>query len=207
MGCRTSLTFSLLMMCCLVAAAKDKKKVLLPDDVLEARTVLVVVDPDAGVALDDPLANRNAQEAVEKALMNWGRFSIVLEASNADLIISIRKGNGKIVQPTVGGVPINNRPVIFEPTDSGGRVGGRSGSPPGVGDPTNSQPIGPTPQVEGGTTQDMFEVFRGKRDDPLGYPPVWRYNAKDALRSPSVPAVDAFKKLIAEAEKQKAARP
>ena len=71
MGCRRSLAFSILMICCLVAAAKDKKKVLLPDDVLEARTVLVVVDPDAGVALDDPLANRNAQEAVEKALMNW----------------------------------------------------------------------------------------------------------------------------------------
>jgi hypothetical protein len=198
---------SLLIMCCLVAAAKDKKKVLLPDDVLEARTVLVVVDPEAGVAVDDPLANRKAQEDVEKALMNWGRFTLALEASNADLIISIRKGSGKVVQPTVAGVPINNRTVIFEPTDSGGRVGGHTGNPPGARDPTNSQPQSPTPQVEAGPAQDMFEVFRGKRDDALDSSPVWRYIAKDALRSPSVPAVDAFRKLIAEAEKQKAATP
>jgi hypothetical protein len=53
----------------------------------------------------------------------------------------------------------------------------------------------------------MFAVFRGKRDDALHSSPVWRYIAKDALRSPSVPAVDAFRKLIAEAEKQKAATP
>jgi hypothetical protein len=194
-------------MCCLAAAAKDKKKILLPDDVLEARTVLVVVDPDAGVAVDDPLANRNTQENVEKALMNWGRFSMVLEASNADLIISVRKGNGKAVQPTVGGVPINNRPVIFEPTDSGGRVGVYTGNPPETGDPTNSQPRSPSPQIEAGPTQDMFAVFRGKRGNALDYPAVWRYNAKDALRSPGVPAVDAFRKLIAEAEKQRAATP
>ncbi len=207
MRCHRILAFSLFVMCCLVAAAKDKKKILLPDDVLEARTVLVVVDPDAGVAVDDPLANRKAQEDVEKALMNWGRFSMVLEASNADLIISVRKGNGKAVQPTVGGVPINDRPVIFEPTDSGGRVGVHTGNPPGAGDPTNSQPRSPSPQIEAGPTQDMFAVYRGKRGDALDSPAVWRYIAKDALQSPGVPAVDAFRKLIAEAEKQRAATP
>lgn len=207
MRCCRSLVFSLLMMCCLVAGAKDKKKVLLPDDVLDARTVLVVVDPEAGVAMDDPLANRKAQEDVEKALMSWGRFTLVMEASSADLIISVRKGNGKTVEPTIGGVPINNRPVIFEPTDSGGRVGGHTGNPQGSGDPSNSQPRSPTPEVEAGPAQDMFAVFRGKRDDALDSPPVWRYIERDGLRSPSVPAVDAFKKLIAEAEKQKAARP
>jgi hypothetical protein len=53
----------------------------------------------------------------------------------------------------------------------------------------------------------MFVVYRGKIDDTLDYPAVWRYIAKDALRSPSVPAVDVFRKLIAEAEKQKAATP
>jgi hypothetical protein len=202
-----SLALALLVMCCLVAKGKDKKKILLPDDILQARTVLVVVDPEAGVAIDDPLANRKAQEDVEKALMNWGRFTLAMEASNADLIISVRKGTGRVVQPTIGGVPINNRTVIFEPTDSGGRVGGHTGNPPGGGDPTNSQPRGPTPQVEAGSAQDLFEVFRGKDSGGLDSPPVWRYTAKDALKAPSVPAVDAFRKLIAEAEKQKAATP
>ncbi len=204
---RWSLAFLLFLACGSVAVAKDKKKVLLPDDILEARTVLVVVDPDSGVSVADPLANRKAQEDVEKALMNWGRFRLAMEASNADLVISVRKGNGKTVQPTVTGVPINNRPIIFEPSDSGGRVGVHTGNAPGTGDPTYSQPQGPSPQMEAGASEDMFAVFRGDREGALDYPPVWRYTTKDALRSPTVPAVDEFRKLIAEAEKQRAARP
>jgi hypothetical protein len=204
---RWSLVLSLLVVCCLVAAGKDKKKVLLPADVLEARTVLVVVDPDAGVAVESPMANRTAQEDVEKALMNWGRFTMAPDASTADLIISVRKGNGKIAQQTVGGIPTNNRPVILEPTDSGIGMGGHTGNPSQIGDPSSPQPRTPSPQEEVGQSQDMFVVYRGKRDDALASPAVWRYSAKDALRSPGVPAVEAFRKVIAEAEKQQAATP
>jgi hypothetical protein len=207
MQLRKCLAFSLSLLCSLSAFAKDKKKVILPNDVLEARTVLVVIDPDAGVAIDAPTANRTAQEDVEKALMNWGRFDIAVDASTADLIISVRKGNGKIAQPTIGGIPTNNRPVIVEPTDSGISIGGHRGNPPQAGDPTNAEPQSPSPQVEVGQAEDTFGVFRGKRDNPLDYPAVWRYSAKDALRSPSVPVVDQFRKLIAEAEKQQASKP
>lgn len=202
-----SVAFSLLLVCCLVAAGKDKKKSLLPTDILEARTVLVVVAPDAGMAIDAPNANRTAQEDVEKALVNWGRFTLATDVSTADLIISVRRGNGKVVQPTIGGVPVNNRPVIFEPTDSGVGMGGHKGNPPQAGDPTNAQPQSPHPQVEVAQAQDMFVVYRGKRDNAFDSPSVWRYSAKDALSSPGVPAVDVFRKLIAEAEKQQAARP
>jgi hypothetical protein len=204
---RWSFALSMALICCLAAAAKDKKKVLLPADILDARTVLVVIDPDAGVDIDAPYANRTAQEDVEKALMKWGRFSMAMDVSTADLIVTVRKGSGKIAQPTIGGVPVNNRPVILQPNDSGIRVGGHSGTPPRSGDPTNSQPQSPHQQVEAGPAQDMFVVFRGKRDDPLDTPAVWRYNAKGALRSPDVPAVDAFRKLILEAEKQRDAKP
>ena len=203
----TFLAVASLMLCCLAAAGKEKKKVLLPADILEARTVLVVVDPEAGVAVDAPYANRKAQEDVEKAIMNWGRFTMAVDASDADLIVTVRKGSGKIAQPTVGGVPINNRPVIFEPSDSRVRIGGHTGNPTQGGDPTNSPPQSPSTRVEAGPAQDMFAVFRGKYGNGLDSPPVWRYSAKDALRSPSVPAVDEFKKLILEAEKQKAATP
>jgi hypothetical protein len=202
-----SLAFSLLLICCLVAAGKDKKKIILPDDVLEARTVLVVVDPDAGIDAEAPNANRTAQEDVEKALMNWGRFTLAPDVSSADLIISIRKGNGKIAQQTIGGVPSNNRPVIFEPTDSGVGIGAHRGTPPQAGDPTGAQPQDPHPQVEVAPAQDMFVVYRGKRDNALDAPAVWRYSAKNALRSPDVPAVDVFRNLIKEAEKQQSATP
>ncbi len=204
---RRGFAFFLLLICCVAAAGKDKKKAVLPTDILEARSVLVVVDPDAGIALDAPYANRTAQEDVEKALMNWGRFVIVTDVSSADLVISIRKGNGKLAQPTVAGVPINNRPVIVEPTDGGIAGAGRRGNAPQLGDPTNAQPERPRPQVEVGETQDTFVVYRGKTDNALDRPAVWRYIAKDALRSPGVPAVEEFRKLIVESEKQRAATP
>jgi hypothetical protein len=194
-------------MCCVAAAAKDKKKVLLPADVLQAETVLVVIDPDAGVPLDAPNANRTAQHAVENALMNWGRFRLATDVSTADLVIVIRKGNGKIAQPTIGGLPTNSRPVILQPGDSGGRVGGSAGTPPMSGDPTGSRTPSPTPQIEVAPAEDIFAVYRGKREDALDAPPVWRYIQKDGLRTPNVPAVDAFRKLIIEAEKQRAANP
>jgi hypothetical protein len=207
---RGSLAVSVcLLLCCVFAAGKDKKKSVLPVDVLQAKTVLVVVDPEAGMAVDSPMANRTAQEDVEKALMNWGRFKLAVDASDADLIITVRKGNGKIAQPTVGGVPNNNRPVIMEPSDSGGRIGGRSGTPPMAGDPSNSDPQfgGPHQQVEVGQPQDMFAVYRGKKDNPLDSSPVWRYSGENALRSPGVPAVEVFRKVIAESEKRLADNP
>jgi hypothetical protein len=200
---------SVLLLSCLVGAAKDKKKALLPTDVLQAQTVLVVVDPNVGVRVEDPNANRTAREDVEKALMKWGRFSLTMDSTNADLVITVSKGNGKVAQPTVQGVPINNRPVVFQPTDSGGRIGVRQGNSGNAGDPSNPQSSSsnPRPQVEVGQSQDMFVVYRGNKDDPLDAPAVWRYTARDALRSPDVPAVDEFRKLIAESDKQLARKP
>jgi hypothetical protein len=200
---RRSLTISVLLMSCLVATAKDKKKGLLPPDVLRAHTVLVLVDPSAGTDVQNPNANRTAQEDVEKALMEWGRFSLALDARTADLIITVRKGGGKIAQPTLGGIPNNNRPVVLEPTDSGGWIAIQPGGPPSSD---------PQPQVEVGQSQDMFVLYRcTTKDDPywapLDAPPVWRYAAKDALQSPGVPAVEVFRKLIADSEKQLAATP
>jgi hypothetical protein len=50
-------------------------------------------------------------------------------------------------------------------------------------------------------------VFIGKRDHPLDTAAVWRYTAKDGLRSHDVPAVDEFKKAITQAEKERANKP
>jgi hypothetical protein len=202
-----ALAVAAILMCCMVAGGKNKKKFLLPADVLKARTVLVLIDPNAGVPLDAPNANRKAQEDVENALMNWGRFSMAMNISNADLIIVVRKGDGKIVEPTVGGVPVNNRPIMAESTDSAVRMGGQRGNPSQAGDPSAPGSQGPHPQMEAGQPEDSFAVYRGGRDNPLDASAVWRYSATDALRSPGVPAVDAFRKLLLEAEKQQANNP
>jgi hypothetical protein len=146
---------------------------------------------------------------VEKALVNWGRFKIAVDASDADLIITVRKGDGKMARSTIGGVPQNNGPVIMGPTDSSGRAGGRTAPPPMGGDPSDSDPQfgGPHQQVEVGQPQDMFVVYRGKREKPLENSAVWRYSGENALRSPGVPAVDVFRKLVLESEKQLAEKP
>ena len=193
--------------CGLVAAGKDRKKILLPVDILEAQTVLVIVEPGTGVGLDAPYANRTALEDVEKALLNWGRFRLVSDVSSADLVISVRKGTGRLAQETVGGVPINHRPVTVEPTDGGIAGAERRGNAPMAGDPTNDRRLDPHPQLEVGEKEDMFVVYRGKRDNVVDFPAVWRYTAKDGLRSPGVPAVGEFRKLVIEAEKQRAAAP
>jgi len=205
MGYRKSLVVVVLMVGCLAAAGKNKKKAVLPYDILEATSVVVVVDPDAGVALEAPNANRTAREDVEKAIMDWGRFVLVQDVSSADLVIEIRKGNGKMAQPTISGIPINNRPVMVDSTDTGIAGAGRRGNAPQAGDPTNDRGHRPTPQIEVGQSEDAFVVYRGKRDDALDSPAVWRFVEKDALRSPGVPAVVEFRKLIVESEKQRAA--
>ena len=189
-----------------VAPAKDKKKVLLPSYVLQAHTAYVVIDPDAGVSVANPNGNRTAQEDVEKALSNWGRLSPVMSPQTADLVISVRKGSERNVNPAIGGVP-NNRPVIMQPTDGGIRVGAQQGTPPPVTDTTAEPPQpGPYPRTEIGAADDLFAVYRGGVEHPLDSPPIWRYTAKDALNSPNVPAVAQFRKAIEEAEKQQSVK-
>jgi len=212
MPLRKLLALTAIVLFCASASAKDKKKALLPADVLNAKTVLVVIDPTAGVDAADPNANRLARVNVEQALDKWGRYSLVEDGYTADLVIMVRKGNGKVVQPTIGGTPINEIPPVnvgSSPTST--RAGGRLGNP-GIGnDPSSAGPQGsPHPRLEAGSPDDMFVVYRGTMDphsSPLNTPPVWRYSAKDALASPSVPAVDAFRKLVVESEKQLATQP
>lgn len=124
-----------------------------------------------------------------------------MDPGTADLVIVVRKGSGKVVQPTIAGLPTNDRPVIVQPTDNGARLGGQKGRPPGSADPS-PQDTRPGPQLEAGATDDMLIVYHGGAGNPLDGPPAWRYSRKDALKSPSVPAVDEFRKAIEEAEKQ-----
>jgi hypothetical protein len=196
------------------AHGKDKKKQTLPADILQARTVLVIVDPNAGVDVTDPNANRLARVSVQQALDKWGRFNLVQEGYTADLVIVLRKGNGKTVQPTIAGTPANGNPPGSVSSDGNvTRASGRWGTTPFPNDPSNAgtQPANPYPRIEAGPSEDTFVVYRGNKEDPnasaLDAPAVWRYSAKDALQSPSVPAVEAFHKAIDDAEKQYAKNP
>jgi hypothetical protein len=61
--------------------------------------------------------------------------------------------------------------------------------------------------MEAGPPDDMLVVYDGSISLPLDRPPVWRYTAKNALRSPDVPAVAEFRKIIEAAEKQQKTKP
>lgn len=183
----------------LFAKPKDPS---LPIFILHARTVLVIVDPAAGVSADDPRANEVARKDVETALLNWGRFQLVMSGMEPDVTIVIRKGSGKLANTTVSDPRQNNRPGDVTATDDALSVGVQHGRPPnGSSNPAPGGSGTPHPQTEVGGADDSFVVYEGNSDGNLAGAIGWRYVAKDALHPHDVPAVDAFKKAIAEAEK------
>ena len=185
-----------------LTSAKNKKQSTLPDYVLRAESVIVMIAPGAGEPLTNPSANRIAQDNVEKALTDWGRLRLVMDPYRADLVIAVRKGHAN--GPTINNSPLDNRPVIIQPGDSGVRIGGQQGRPPGMGGPPDT---GPRIGNEAGSSDDSFEVYRGGVEQPLDSAPVWRFMAKGALDSPRVIAVEQFKKAITESEKQRQQKP
>ena len=201
---RVRLLVPIVLLFTCLGIANNKKKDGLPADVLQAQTVKVLVDPDAGMPTTEPLANRTAQEDVEKALAKWGRLKlVVIDGDNADLVITVRRGSGKLVQQTVRGEPTNERPVIVVPSDNGIHVGVQQGRPP---DSTQPPPQDTSPRLGGEASsdpEDTFLVYRGGvYSAGPGGTPVWRYSAKNALRSPDVPAVAEFRKAVDAAVKQ-----
>jgi hypothetical protein len=184
--------------------AKNKKPVL-PPYVLTARTVAVIIDPSAGVSIDDPQANEIARADVEAALRTWGRFEVI-DTRPADLLIVVRRGNGHLVNPTISD-PRQNSSVT---PDAGiGPENGRPANMPGSMSNPGSTPRPlddrPTPQTEVGRTDDTFVVYRGDVDRPLDSPPAWKYTSSDALQPHAVLAVEQFKRAVVEADKAAAA--
>ncbi len=194
-----------------LAKGKDKS---LPPYILAARTVAVIVDPEAGMDPEDPRANEIARKDVETALANWGRFLPMTSAQGADLIIVIRKGHGRLADTTISDPAQNNRPGMVNPTDNGIGAGAQNGRVnPNVG---GSAPYGggnqypqaqvPHPQTEIGGQDDSFVVLDGKMARPLDGVPGWKYMRQDGLRPHNVPAVEEFRKAVVEAEKAAAAK-
>jgi hypothetical protein len=166
-----------------------------------------VIPPDAGEPLTNPTANRTARENVEKAIMKWGRFNLVMDAQIADLVVAVRKGHAG--GPTVSNSPADNRPVIDQPSGGGIRVAGQQGRRPDLTNPGPGGSADPGPHIrnEIGGSEDTFEVYRGGVEYPLDAPTAWRYMGKDALNGPQVAAVEQFRRAIDESEKQRQPKP
>ncbi len=142
------------------ARAKDKGPVL-PIYILQARTVTVIIDTDAGLSLSDPNANETAQKDVETALLKWGRFEAVLSPAEADIVIVVRKGTGKVADATVNDPRQNRRPGSITSTDGAVSIGVQHGPPPPQpGDPREPQMPARSctlkPRLEPATTRLWF---------------------------------------------------
>ncbi len=187
--------------------SKKKEKPVLPEVVLKAQTVVVLIEPDAGEPMDDPTANRKAREEVEKALMSWGRFRLVQETSTADLVVIVKKGTEKAATPTISGGSVDKRPVTVETTENQIRIGAKQGQPDGSSDSDTSPSNGRAQEsVEVGPSEDSFRVYMGGDTFNQNNASIWSYRAKNALRPPNVTAVQEFHKAITDAEQAAARR-
>jgi len=186
--------------------AKDKKKQALPDIVLNAHRVLVVIYPDAGEPLTDLNTNQKARDSVERALLKWGRFELAMEPQTADLVIAVRRGHSG--GPTIANSPTDDRPVIYQPSGTDTRVGGQHGRPPDLTNPFpgGMENRGPRITNEIGSSEDALDVYRGAMEYPLDSAPVWHYRGKDALKGSQIVAVEQFHKAIEESEKAREER-
>jgi hypothetical protein len=147
-------------------------------------------------------ANQKTVKDVEEALMKWGRFRLALNVETAEIVIAVMKGTGKAASPTVSGGPVDSRPVILDTTDNQIRIGGQQGRPPDAtqtNDPNTDRRAHPGMQVGG--EDDLFKVYLGNVQYPLDSSPVWSYIGHDALKAPSVPAVEQFRKALEESER------
>ena len=189
---------------------KGKDKNILPPSVLRARTVSVIIDPSAGMDLEDPNANQIARRDVEAAFLRWGRLEPAIAGQPADLVVVIRRGHQRPVSETMPDPRQNDRIGVINQTDNATQIGGHQGNPyPQSQAPQATRyPQSPSnPQLEIGSQDDSFVVYDGSLPKPLDAPAVWRYVAPDALRPHNVPAVDQFRKAIAAAEKAAASHP
>jgi hypothetical protein len=194
-----TLACSAVLLCSILAFAKDKNKAVLPELVLQAHSVAVIGDPDEKISISNPNDQKQALNNVEEAFTKWGRLSPTNILQDADLVVLVHKGRPA---GAVAAGNANDRPVILQPNDNGGRISINKGPvPTGTADPPNSSV--PGTGMESGSTEDLFRVYRGHQQYPLDSTPLWSYMARNALDAPSPAAVEQFRKAIEASEKAK----
>jgi hypothetical protein len=195
MGKRAS-TFVLISLLATCGFAKDKTKNILPAYVLQAKTVAVVIDPSAGISIDDPRANELAQKDVEAAFLKWGRFEPISDPKVADLIVMVRKGNSRLMDDAM---PDPRQDSGINAATRGGPSGPPPGSQPDPGLGSSRQ----SSRTNIRDAEDLFSVFKGG-ENTLYATPVWTYAGRDGLNPQTVFAVTAFKKAVAASDKAEA---
>lgn len=129
-----------------------------------------VFSPD--VSPEDRHAVQNVQDAIQK----WGRYKLVYNRGEADLILVVRTGRLAEVK-------------------AGVQVGTQR-----VGD-TTSRSHGSAIGAEVGDPQDTLEVYMASRG--MNGPPLWRGRAQGGLKAPEMQLVKEFRSKVETPEKKK----
>lgn len=162
---------SLLVILSSFVSAKDKA---IPAVIVNARYVLVTTysgddQTNARMMPDD----RKAASDVQTALSKWGRYVVVYQPQDADIIIRIRKG--RVAEALVGGkVHIGTD----QPTSAG---------PTGTGDINT-------------TNEDMLEVYDSHLGTDTS--PLWRAFRTGGLNPPEMTLVQQLRKDVDAAAKK-----
>lgn len=164
----------LLLVFALAVKAEDKNAI--PAVIKNATFVYVttysgdVFSPDT--APDDRHAVQNVQSAIEK----WGRYKLVYNRGEADLVLVVRTGRLAEVK---GGVQVGTQRVgDITSRSHGSAIGGE------VGDP-----------------QDTLEVYMASQG--MNGLPLWRGRAQDGLKAPEMRLVKELRLKVEAPEKKK----
>lgn len=164
----------LLLVFALALKAEDKNAILAV--VKNATYVMVatysgdIFSPD--VSPEDRHAVQNVQDTIQK----WGRYKLVYNRREADLILVVRTGRLAEVK---GGVQVGTQRVGDTTSRShGSAIGGE------VGDP-----------------QDTLEVYMASQG--INGPPLWRGRAPGGLKAPEMQLVKEFRAKVEAPEKKK----
>ena len=149
-----------------------KEKATFPKFIVGAKYVLVTTYFGDNLADSRvPPADRQAVIDVQDAIRDWGRYTLVYERKNAELIILVRKGR---TAETRNGIGIH------------------AGS-------DRSPSVGPITDADGGDPQDMLSVYNAALGTDTA--PMWRDRMTNGLNTPEVKLVQELRTKVEAAAK------
>jgi len=168
---RQALCFFLVLLFVPFSIAKEKQT--FPKMIVSAKYVLVtnyfsdnLADPQV------PPADRQAVIDVEDALREWGRYTLVNERKDAELIILLRKGRTTETRNGIGIHTGSNRPTPS---------------------------VGPTTDTDAGDPQDMLAVYNASLGTDTA--PIWRDRMTEGLSTPKMELVRELRTKVEAAAK------
>lgn len=168
-----------------LANGKDKKKTT-PAVFNTAR--YVYVQAEDGDAYDPNIlrADREAIANVQDALRKWNRYTLTVDASNAELISYVRKG--RVASGRLGGTV--GTPGGPGPAGTPGTAGESSPFP----GQRRSPGVGTMAEGEAGPPDDFLEV-RMQTGGAISNP-IWERSQQDGLDAPKVPLIRQLRDAV-----------